>query len=147
MSATELYRALGLGGYADLDGWDLGTRMTFEAFIERELTRLTIQNFVETHGLSWNTVCEINLAGLNKMSRPGLKGLKRLAFDENHLGSRYRFVTVVLDLDRKAIASVLKGRGQTTLAPFFTKLKHAQAKIEAVATDIRCRQNGHPTQN
>ena len=109
---------------------------TFEAFIEQQLTRLTIQDVVEAYGLSWNTVCEIDLARLKKLARPGLQTLKRLAIDENYLGARHGFVTVVLDLDTKAIVSVLKGRGKQALAPFFSKLKQTKAKITAVATDM-----------
>ena len=44
---------------------------TFEDFIEQQLTRLTIQDVVELYGLSWNTVCEIDLARLKKLARPG----------------------------------------------------------------------------
>ena len=109
---------------------------SFEAFIERQLTRLTIQDVVETYGLSWNTVCEIDLARLKKLAWPGLKGLRRLAMDENYWGARQGFVTIVLDLDTKAIVSVLRGRGKAALALFFFKRKPAQVKIEAVATDM-----------
>ncbi len=109
---------------------------TFEAFIERWLSRLTIQDIVETFGISWNTVSEIDLARLKKLSRPKLGGLKRLAIDENYLGRRLGYITVVLDLDTMAIVSVLKGRGKAALAPFFAKLKQAKAKIVAVATDM-----------
>ncbi len=56
---------------------------TFEGFIERQLTRLTIQDVVEMYGLSWNTVSEINLARFKKLARPKLGGVKRLAIDEN----------------------------------------------------------------
>jgi transposase len=109
---------------------------TFEGFIERQLTRLTIQDVVEMYGLSWNTVCEIDLARLKKLTRPKLGGLKRLAIDENYLGARHGFVTIVLDLDTKAIVSVLKGRGKAALKPFFAKLKQARAQVKAVATDM-----------
>jgi transposase len=109
---------------------------SFERFIEQWLSRLTIQDIVETFGISWNTVCEIDLARLKKLARPKLGGLKRLAIDENYLGVRLGFITVVLDLDTMAIVSVLKGRGKAALAPFFSKLKQAKAKIKAVATDM-----------
>ena len=109
---------------------------SFELFIERWLSRLTIQDIVETFGISWNTVSEIDLARLKKLSRPKLGGLKRLAIDENYLGKRLGYITVVLDLDTKAIVSVLKGRGKAALAPFFAKLKQAKAKIVAAATDM-----------
>ena len=91
---------------------------------------------VEMYGLSWNTVCEIDVARQKKMARPKLSGLKRLAIDENYLGMRHGFVTLVLDLDSMAIVSVLKGRGKAALKPFFSKLKQARAKIKAVATDM-----------
>ena len=106
---------------------------TFEAFLERQLSRLTIQDVVEMYGLSWNTVCEIDLARLKKLARPKLGGLKRLAIVENYLGQRHGFVTVVLDLDTKAIVSVLKGRGEAALKSFFARLKQARAKVVAVA--------------
>ena len=109
---------------------------SFELFIEQQLTRLTIQDVVETYGLSWNTVCEIDIARLKKLARPKLSALQRLATDENYLGTRHGFVTIVLDLDTKAIVSVLKGRGQAALAPFFSRLKQAGAQIKAVATDM-----------
>jgi len=89
---------------------------TFEAFLEQQLTRMTIQDVVEMYGLSWSTVGEIDLARLKKLTRPGLKTLRRLAIDENFLGARHGFVTVVLDLDTKAIVAVLKGRGKAALA-------------------------------
>ena len=104
--------------------------------IEFWLSRLTIQDVVETFGVSWNTVCEIDVQRLKKLAKPGLKGLKRPAIDENCLGKSHKFVTVVLDLDTRAIVSVVKGRGQAAVAGVFSRLKQAGAKIKAVATDM-----------
>jgi transposase len=87
-------------------------------------------------GVAWHTVSAVDLARLKKLPRPQLSGLKRLAIDENYLGTRHGFVTVVLDHDSMAIVSVLKGRGKAALAPFFAQLKQAQAKIKAVAIDM-----------
>ena len=100
------------------------------------MSRLTIQDVVETFGVSWNTVCEIDVQRLKKLAKPGLKGLKRPAIDENYLGKSHKFVTVVLDLDTRAIVSVVKGRGQAAVAGVFSRLKQAGAKIKAVATDM-----------
>ncbi|MEI8016501.1 MAG: ISL3 family transposase [Nitrospira sp.] len=108
----------------------------FVQTIEFWLSRLTIQDVVETFGVSWNTVCEIDVQRLKKLAKPGLKELKRLAIDENYLGKSHKFVTVVLDLDTRAIVSVVKGRGQAAVAGFFSRLKQAGAKIKAVATDM-----------
>ena len=114
--------------------------------LEGWLSRLTIQDVVETFGVSWSTVCDIDLRRLKKLSRPKLAGLQRLAIDENSLGKTHQFLTVVLetvvletvvlDLDTRAIVSVTKGRGQAALKGFFSRLKQAGAKIKAVATDM-----------
>jgi transposase len=108
----------------------------FERCLEAWLSRVTIQDVVETFGVSWNTVCEIDLRRLKKLARPKLSGLRRLAIDENYLGKTHKFITVVLDLDTRAIVSVVKGRGQAALKGFFSRLKRANAKIRAVATDM-----------
>ena len=108
----------------------------FERFIESWLSRLTIQDVVEVFGVSWNTVCEIDVQRLKKLSRPSLRGLKRLAIDENYLGKTHKYITLVVDLDTRAIVSVTKGRGQAALQGFFHRLKQAGAKIRAVAMDM-----------
>lgn len=36
------------------------------------LSRLTIKDALEVFGVSWNTVCEIDIQRLKKPSRPGL---------------------------------------------------------------------------
>ena len=108
----------------------------FERCLEAWLSRLTIQDVVETFGISWNTVCDLDLRRLKKLARPGLAGLKRLAIDENYLGKSHKYITVVLDLDTRAIVSVTPGRGQAALHGFFSRLKRAGAKIKAVATDM-----------
>ena len=108
----------------------------FERCLETWLSRLTIQDVVETFGVSWNTVCDLDLRRLKKLARPGRAGLKRLAIDENYLGKSHKYITVVLDLDTRAIVSVTPGRGQVTLHGFFSRRKRAGAKIRAVATDM-----------
>ena len=108
----------------------------FKRCLEGWLSRLTIQDVVETFGVSWNTVCDLDLRRLKKLARPQLAGLKRLAIDENYLGKTHKYITVVLDLDTRAIVSVAKGRGQAALKGFFSRLKQAGTKIKAVATDM-----------
>ncbi len=113
-------------------------RMTkgFEQCLASWLSRLTIQDVVEMFGLSWNTVAEIDLRRLKKLARPSLQSLKRLAIDEKYLGKKHQFITVVLDLERRAIVSVSKGRGEAALKGFFSRLKRAGVTIKAVATDM-----------
>jgi transposase len=108
----------------------------FQRCLEAWLSRLTIQDAVEVFGVSWNTVCEIDIRRLKKLSRPGLAGLRRLAIDEVYLGKLHKFVTLVMDLDTRAVVSVAPGRGQAGLQGFFLRLKRADAKVQAVATDM-----------
>ena len=109
---------------------------TFEETVQAWLSRVTIQDAVEMFGTSWHTVSDLDLERLKKLSRPSLKGLQRLAIDENYLGRRHGFVTVVLDLDSKAIVAVVKGRGKIPLREVFALLKASRAKIKSVATDM-----------
>lgn len=109
---------------------------TFEQTVQAWLSRVTIQDAVEMFGTSWHTVSDLDLERLKKLSRPSLKGLERLAIDENYLGKRHGFVTVVLDLDSKAIVAVVKGRGKIPLREVFALLKASRAKIKSVATDM-----------
>jgi transposase len=108
----------------------------FAAFVEAWLSRLTIQDVVELFGVSWNTVCDIDIQRLKKLSRPGLSGLKRLAIDEVYLGKQHKFITLVMDLDTRAVVSVAPGRGRTGLQGFFLRMKRAQATVRAVAMDM-----------
>ena len=109
---------------------------TFEETVQAWLSRVTIQDAVEMFGTSWHTVSDLDIERLKKLSRPSLKGLQRLAIDENYLGRRHGFVTVVLDLDSKAIVAVVKGRGKMPLREVFALLKASRAKIKSVATDM-----------
>ncbi|MFO1041057.1 MAG: ISL3 family transposase [Planctomycetaceae bacterium] len=108
----------------------------FEAFLEAWLSRLTIQDVVEVFGVSWNTVCRIDIRRLKKLSRPGLAGMKRLAIDEVYLGKNHKFITLVVDLETRAVISVAPGRGLTGLQGIFMRLKQAKAAVQAVATDM-----------
>ncbi|MFO1043941.1 MAG: hypothetical protein U0941_19330 [Planctomycetaceae bacterium] len=90
-----------------------------EQCLEAWLSRLTIQDAVAVFGVSWNTVCEIDIRRLKKLSRPGLPGLKRLAIDEVYLGKQHKFVTLVLDLDTRAVMSVAPGHGASWLKELF----------------------------
>ena len=65
-----------------------------------------------------------------------MAGLKRLVIDENYLGKTHKYITVVLDLDTRAIVSVARGRGPAALKGFCSRLKQASVQIKAVSTDM-----------
>jgi transposase len=61
---------------------------------------------------------------------------KGMAIDEIHLGSCSGYVTVVMDLSSGAVIEVAEGKHAAALDPFWKRLKHSRAQIEAVATDM-----------
>ena len=63
-------------------------------------------------------------------------GLMRLTIDELYLGKRHKFITLVVDLQTRAVVSVASGRGLVGLRGFFLRLKRAQANVRAVTTDM-----------
>lgn len=108
----------------------------FESYVDKWLNRVTIQDVVEITGLSWDTIAQIDYRRLKSLSRPGLKQVRRIALDEVYVGKKHKFLTIVLDLDSRAIISVVKGRGERGLKPCFQRLKRADAQIKAVALDM-----------
>src|SRR6185436_8152909 len=66
-----------------------------------------------------------------------LDGLRRIAIDEFAIRRGHQYATVVLDLDRKRIVWIARGRDQEALRGFFTALGPTRcAQLEAVAVDM-----------
>src|SRR5262249_28220697 len=68
-----------------------------------------------------------------RYAKPRLKHLRRIAIDEIAVAKGHRYLTVVLDLDSGAIVFVGDGKGGDALAPFWKRLRRAQARGEAGA--------------
>lgn len=95
----------------------------------RDVTRLT--------HLGWDTVKSIVKSDLaRRYAKVALKEVRRIAIDENYLGAKARYVTLVIDLDSGRILWVGKGRGEEALVDFWPKLRAAKARIAAVACDM-----------
>jgi transposase len=103
-----------------------------------ELSRMmTIQDVAEHLQVSWDTIKDIQKRYLWKRFRkPRLGKLKQIAIDEIAIGKGHRYLTVVLNLQTGAVVFVGDGKGADALDPFWKRLKAAQAKVEAVATDM-----------
>lgn len=103
-----------------------------------ELSRdMTIQDVAEHLGVGWDLIKDLQKRHLQRrFSRPKLGQLRRLAIDEIAVAKGRRYLTVVLDLDSGAVVFVGDGKGGEALTPFWTRLRRARAKIEAVATDL-----------
>jgi transposase len=103
-----------------------------------ELSRyMTPTDVARYLNIGWDLARDIQARHLKrKFSRPKLKQLRCLAIDEIYLGKKHKYITLVLDLERGAVVFVGRGKGQESLRPFWRKLRHSRAKIEAVATDF-----------
>jgi transposase len=89
-----------------------------------------------TH-LGWDTVKNIVKSDLLKRySNVPLKDVTRIAIDENYLGKKAKFVTLVIDLDSGHVLWIGEGRGKAALEGFWPKLQGSKAKISAVACDM-----------
>jgi len=98
---------------------------------------MTIQDAAEHLGVGWDLVKEIQHRYLSrKFRRIKLKHLRQIALDEIAIGRGHRYLTVVLDLESGAVVFVGDGKGADALKPFWKRLKHSRAKIEAVAMDM-----------
>jgi transposase len=103
-----------------------------------ELSRLmTIQGVAQHLGVGWDTIKDIQKRDLqHRFKRPRLSKLKQIAIDEISIGHGQRYLTVVLNLETGAVVFVGDGKGADALDPFWGRLRAAQAKVEAVATDM-----------
>jgi transposase len=109
----------------------------FERYVMELLAFMTPQDVARHLGISWDLANDIQKRRLGKrFGRPKLKGLKRIAIDEIHLGKRHHFITLVLDWDTGAVVFVGQGKGAEALKPFWKRLKASRAKVRAVATDM-----------
>jgi len=121
-------------GFAD-------SRVTYTKAFARyalELSRfMTIQDVAEHLGISWDVIKDIQKADLQRrFGKPKLKRLRQIAIDEISVGKGHQYLTIVMDLQSGAVVHVGKGKGGEALTAFWTALRRARAKVEAVATDM-----------
>lgn len=109
----------------------------FERYV-LELSRHTTMQDVARHlQVGWDMVKDIQKRSLRRRFKNiKLNHLRQIAIDEISIGRGYRYLTVVLDLESGAVVFIGDGKGTEALKPFWQRLKHARAKIEAVATDM-----------
>jgi len=110
---------------------------SFERYALDLSRRMTIQDVAQHLQVSWDVIKEIQARSLQRrFGHPKLKHLKQIAIDEICIGKGRRYLTVVLDLLSGAVVFVGDGKGAGALEPFWRRLRHSRAKIEAVATDM-----------
>lgn len=90
------------------------------------------------HGIDWKTAKTIDFRTLERTVGPvDLDGVRRLAMDEFAIQKGHRYATVVVDVQRKRVLWVGRGRSRAEVRPFFDLLGPERcAQIEAVAMDM-----------
>ena len=90
------------------------------------------------HGINWKTAKAIDFRALERDLGPvELDGVRRIAMDEFAIQKGHRYATVVVDVERKRVLWVGRGRSRAEVRPFFELLGPARcAQIQAVAMDM-----------
>jgi len=121
-------------GFAD---WRRTYCKAFERYALCLLRYMTIKDVAGHLGVSWDVIKDIQKRYLQKyFSAPKLKSLKWIAIDEIYIGTKQRYLTVVLDLRTGRVVFVGDGKGAEALIKFWKRLKNSKAKVEAVAMDM-----------
>jgi len=109
----------------------------FERYVLELSKHMTILDVAHHLHVSWDTVKDIQKRYLKKkFSRPVLKDLRYLAIDEITVSKGHRYLTVALDLESGAVIFVGDGKGADALGPFWKRLSHSPAAVQAVAIDM-----------
>jgi len=98
------------------------------------MTIKAISNYLKT---SWDLIKDIQKKYLQQHYRnPPLKKVTRIAIDEIYCGKKSGFMTVVVDLDSRAVIYTQKGKSGASLTASWQRQKRTKTKIEAIATDM-----------
>ena len=99
--------------------------------------RMTIRDVAAHLGVGRDLVREVQKRDLSRRyTRPELRRLWRIAIDEIAIAKGHRYLTVLRDLESGAVVFVGDGKGADALKPFWKRLRHSRAKVEAVAMDL-----------
>src|SRR5271166_5123872 len=110
---------------------------SFERYALELSRHMTIKDVAEHLQVSWDTIKDIQASNLKRrFGKPKLHKLKQIAIDEIAIAKGQRYLTVVLNLLSGVVVFVGDGKGVEALEPFWKRLRHARAKIKAVATDM-----------
>lgn len=90
------------------------------------------------HRIDWKSAKAIDKRHLEHTLGPvDLDGVRRLAMDEFAIQKGHRYATVVIDVERKRVLWVGRGRSRAEVRPFFELLGPERcAQVEAVAMDM-----------
>ena len=112
--------------------WDFEELVAYLAQVT-DKTRVT-----ELMGISWTTVGAIVERVVARRLDPSrLEGLRRIGVDEFSYRKRHRYLTTVVDHDRRRVVWAAAGRSAATLGAFFDELGEERcAELECVTMDM-----------
>ena len=123
-----------------LDWLDPHCRVTrrLAASVARLCAVTSVLHAARWHGIDWKTAKAIDFRALERDLGPvDLDGVRRLAMDEFAIQKGHRYATVVVDVERKRVLWVGRGRSRTEIRPFFELLGPERcAQVQAVAMDM-----------
>jgi transposase len=98
----------------------------------------SVRHAARWHGLDWKTAKAIDFRELERtLGPPDLEGVRLLAMDEFAIQKGHRYATVVVDVERKRVLWIGRGRSRADVRPFFELLGPRRcAEIRAVAMDM-----------
>lgn len=95
-------------------------------------------------GVSWGTIKALDIAQLEpRFENVDLSSAARLAFDEISIEKGHSYATVVMDLERRRILWVCRGKRRVDIEPFFKALsdRGLTGNIASVSVDMNA---GYP---
>ena len=106
--------------------------------VARLCAATSVQHAANWHGIDWKTARAIDFRALQRRVGPeNLDGVRRIAMDEFAIQKGHRYATVVVDVERKRVLWVGRGRSRAEVRPFFETLgPEGCARIQAVAMDM-----------
>ena len=111
--------------------------------VARLCAATSVQHAARWYDIDWKTAKAIDVRALERRVGPvDLDGVRLLAMDEFAIQKGHRYATVVVDVERKRVLWVGRGRSRAEVRPFFALLGPARcARIEAVAMDMNTAYN------
>lgn len=103
-----------------------------------DLSRIgTIKDVANFLHISWDTVKDIQKRYLQRhYGHPDLRNLRYIGIDEFAVAKGHVYKTIVANLETGQVVYVGDGKGSDALDKFWKKAAKAEAKIEAIATDL-----------
>ena len=106
--------------------------------VARLCTVTSVLHAARWHGIDWKTAKAIDFRALERTLGPiDLDGVRRIAMDEFAIQKGHRYATVLVDVERKRVLWVGRGRSRAEVRPFFELLGPERcAQVQAVAMDM-----------